>query len=107
MLLWLQHTGDEQKHSWYLEEVEVVEVTTNETYVFPCKNWLSLYVGDGKVKRQLKAHKKEIYQTGMCERYVLFYSINDVITCISLRIKFTPLSLELRNSHIKNILYIS
>ncbi len=33
-------------------------------WVFPCNQWFSMYMGEGVVKRQLKAHIKEVEQIG-------------------------------------------
>ena len=51
----LQHDGLEKKHSWFVEMITVTVVATGEMYLFPCKQWLSLYVGDMQLKKTLQA----------------------------------------------------
>ena len=54
----------EKKHSWLLDEIEIKDMASEIIWVFPCKQWLSLYIGDRVLKMQLKAYVKEIEQIG-------------------------------------------
>ena len=50
-----QHDGLEKKHSWLLDEIEVTNLGTEEKWGFPCQAWLSLFLADHRVKRELRA----------------------------------------------------
>eukprot|EP00111_Clytia_hemisphaerica_P004632 TCONS_00013294-protein len=50
----IEHDGVERNQSWFLEEVSVKKYETKQTWVLPCKKWLSLYEDDCQVKRILK-----------------------------------------------------
>lgn len=39
--------------SWFLESVEVVDETTNNTYQFPCNKWLSKDKDDKSLLREI------------------------------------------------------
>lgn len=60
----LKHDGLEKKDAWFIEEVEVTNMNSDETFLFKCHNWLSLYHGDGEVKRVIKAEQVEIEGRG-------------------------------------------
>ena len=39
--------------SWFLESVEIIDESTNETFLFPCKRWLAKDKDDGSLVREL------------------------------------------------------
>ncbi|XP_074659812.1 lipoxygenase homology domain-containing protein 1-like [Tubulanus polymorphus] len=53
----IEHDGLEKKHSWFLESVEVVNVTTGTSWMFLCQQWLSLHEADCQLSRELFAKK--------------------------------------------------
>ena len=55
----LQHDGQERKDSWYLEEVEITNMATEETVLFICNTWLSLCMADYTNKIDLQAEEKQ------------------------------------------------
>ncbi|CAD5116407.1 DgyrCDS5298 [Dimorphilus gyrociliatus] len=56
----VEHDGEEVKDSWWLEYIEVTNLRSFQTFIFLCKNWLSLHHGDKKVKRILSGEEKVI-----------------------------------------------
>ena len=72
-----QHDGLEKKDSWFLEDIEVLDVTGSQMYVFLCRQWLSLHVGDCAVRRELRAQALEKYQKGtLISRAFFFFFVN-------------------------------
>ncbi|XP_041351730.1 lipoxygenase homology domain-containing protein 1-like [Gigantopelta aegis] len=67
--LTVEHDGLQKRHSWYLEKVEVTNLKTDRTWVFVCKNWLSLHKGDYRKKRDLEAQEKERKLRGGIREY--------------------------------------
>ena len=64
-----QHDGLEKKHGWYLERIEITDMETELTWVFWCKNWLSLHIKDYQIRRDLYAKEKEMAQCGEWEEF--------------------------------------
>ncbi|KAL3873928.1 hypothetical protein ACJMK2_037005 [Sinanodonta woodiana] len=42
-VLTIQHDGEEKKHAWYLDKVEITDVKALKTWVFNCQNWISIF----------------------------------------------------------------
>ncbi len=84
-----QIDGLEKRHSWLLDEIEVKDMSSEDVWIFPCGEWLSLYAGDGIVKRRLRAHLKELEQVGEWNSHqtraafvrdvVVFVTLNDIM----------------------------
>ncbi|XP_038052831.1 uncharacterized protein LOC119725498 [Patiria miniata] len=53
--LTVEHDGLEKPDSWYLEEVEVTNLSSKQTWLFHCGQWLSLFETDCQLRRVLKA----------------------------------------------------
>ena len=49
----IKHDGLEERQSWFLDEVELVNVTSNKAWRFPCRQWISLYKTDCQLARNL------------------------------------------------------
>ncbi|XP_065836583.1 lipoxygenase homology domain-containing protein 1-like [Oscarella lobularis] len=49
----IEHDGLEERQSWFLDEVELVNVTSNKAWRFPCRQWISLYKTDCQLARNL------------------------------------------------------
>ncbi|XP_071795423.1 lipoxygenase homology domain-containing protein 1-like [Asterias amurensis] len=65
--LTVEHDGLEKTDSWFLEDIEVVNLATKTTYLFHCGQWLSLFENDCQLRRVLKAldpkkHGKTVYE---------------------------------------------
>ncbi|ESO86828.1 hypothetical protein LOTGIDRAFT_166832 [Lottia gigantea] len=58
-ILTIEHDGLEKRHSLYIEKIEVTDMQTDLTWMFMCKNWLSLHFGDYCLRRDLEAQQKE------------------------------------------------
>ncbi|XP_076463551.1 lipoxygenase homology domain-containing protein 1-like [Babylonia areolata] len=56
----LEHDGLEKRHGWYVDRVEVQCMQTQKTWVFVCKNWLSMHHGDFRIKRDLEATERQL-----------------------------------------------
>lgn len=39
--------------SWHLSHIEVINIKTNQHWLFPCCKWLSTSQGDGQIERDL------------------------------------------------------
>ena len=73
MMYLLQHDGFEKKHSWFVEEVQVLNMSTHECWVFPYHQWLSLYFGPKlSVKINIRAQRTEIEEKGDDNANILF-----------------------------------
>ncbi|XP_013400766.1 lipoxygenase homology domain-containing protein 1 [Lingula anatina] len=57
--LQIEHDGLSRSHSWFLEWIKVINMTTKQAWKFECKRWLSLYEEDYAVKRVLRAEELE------------------------------------------------
>ena len=55
----LQHEGQEERHSWFLEKIVVTDMQTMESWLFVCNNWLSRFHGDHRLYRDLRAARTE------------------------------------------------
>ncbi|XP_030851151.1 lipoxygenase homology domain-containing protein 1 isoform X3 [Strongylocentrotus purpuratus] len=53
--LTIEHDGLEKKQGWLLESIEVTQLTSKKTWIFPCSQWLSLFESDCQLSRELKA----------------------------------------------------
>ncbi|XP_063957148.1 lipoxygenase homology domain-containing protein 1-like [Lytechinus pictus] len=53
--LTIEHDGLEKKQGWFLESIEVTQLTSKKTWIFPCSQWLSLFESDCQLSRELKA----------------------------------------------------
>ncbi|KAK3589063.1 hypothetical protein CHS0354_008713 [Potamilus streckersoni] len=42
-MLTIEHDGEEKKHAWYLDKVEITDVKALKTWVFNCQNWISIF----------------------------------------------------------------
>ncbi|GFN87702.1 hypothetical protein PoB_001420800 [Plakobranchus ocellatus] len=51
----IEHDNSGFRPSWFLDRVEVVNMATNNTTVFPCGKWLSKDKGDGETSREIFA----------------------------------------------------
>ncbi|CAK8676643.1 unnamed protein product [Clavelina lepadiformis] len=49
----IRHDNALLNPAWYLDRVEVVDMETNEKYVFHCERWLAKGKDDGKIARSL------------------------------------------------------
>ncbi|XP_062503862.1 lipoxygenase homology domain-containing protein 1-like isoform X2 [Corticium candelabrum] len=49
----VEHDGLEDRHSWYLEEVQLTNTVNNKSWHFVCRQWLSLYNSDCQLSRDL------------------------------------------------------
>ncbi|XP_050407500.2 lipoxygenase homology domain-containing protein 1 isoform X2 [Patella vulgata] len=58
-ILTIEHDGFEKRHGLYLDKIEVTDMMNELTWVFVCKNWLSLHHGDFCIRRDLEAVQKE------------------------------------------------
>ncbi|XP_055880340.1 lipoxygenase homology domain-containing protein 1-like isoform X1 [Biomphalaria glabrata] len=53
--LTIEHDGEEERHSWYCEKIEVTCMKTHNKWIFICQNWLSRHKGDFLTSRDLVA----------------------------------------------------
>ncbi|XP_022094211.1 lipoxygenase homology domain-containing protein 1-like isoform X2 [Acanthaster planci] len=53
--LTVEHDGLEKADSWFLEEIEVTNLASKQTWLFHCGQWLSLFETDCQLRRVLKA----------------------------------------------------
>lgn len=51
----IEHDNSGLGPDWYLERVEISNMGTNLTTVFPCGNWLSSSRGDKETAREINA----------------------------------------------------
>ncbi|XP_052229243.1 lipoxygenase homology domain-containing protein 1-like isoform X2 [Dreissena polymorpha] len=51
--LHVEHDNSGWRPKWYLEKIEVVNLSTNTTTLFPCEKWLDKDSGDGQIERDL------------------------------------------------------
>ena len=51
----LQHDGLTEKDAWYVEEVEIINMSTNRRWLFSCGQWFSLHHTDCQIARTLYA----------------------------------------------------
>ncbi|KAH9502609.1 Lipoxygenase y domain-containing protein 1 [Bulinus truncatus] len=58
-LLTIEHDGEEERHSWYCEKIEVMCMKTHRKWAFICQNWLSRFHGDFLTSRDLRAQGLE------------------------------------------------
>ncbi|CAD5121003.1 DgyrCDS9547 [Dimorphilus gyrociliatus] len=49
----IEHDGITKEESWFLEQIEITNTANGKTWICICKNWLSLFEGDGKLSREL------------------------------------------------------
>eukprot|EP00798_Chlamydomonas_sp_ICE-L_P013676 gene13676-19564_t len=49
------HDNTGQGSSWHLEQVDITDTTSGQTWFFECNDWLSQNEGDGRIERQLPA----------------------------------------------------
>ncbi|CAM2710921.1 unnamed protein product [Rotaria socialis] len=50
----IEHDGETEADSWFLEDVTIEMPTKGRAFYFPCHEWLSKERGDGRTKRTLK-----------------------------------------------------
>ncbi|GIL93966.1 hypothetical protein Vretimale_245 [Volvox reticuliferus] len=60
--------------SWHLDHVEVTNLKTNVTYLFPCRMWFDTRVGDGALERTLQAADSLMRMAG----YVFYVYTSDI-----------------------------
>ena len=80
-----QHDGLEKTDSWFLEDIEVVNLATKTTYLFHCGQWLSLFENDCQLRRVLKAldpkkHGKTGKQEGDLKALDMFGYCQSILT---------------------------
>ncbi|XP_032832766.2 uncharacterized protein LOC116955660 isoform X2 [Petromyzon marinus] len=52
--IWLDTSPDDDRdRSWFLNEVVLLDIQTNEQFYFVCNNWLAVDQGDGRVSRDI------------------------------------------------------
>ncbi|XP_012940880.1 lipoxygenase homology domain-containing protein 1 [Aplysia californica] len=51
----VEHDNSGFRPSWFLERVEILNLATNSTIVFPCSKWLAKDKGDGELSREIFA----------------------------------------------------
>ncbi|CAF5220043.1 unnamed protein product, partial [Rotaria magnacalcarata] len=56
----IEHDGETEADSWFLEDVTVEMPTKGRAFYFPCHAWLSKERGDGRTKRTLKVQDSNI-----------------------------------------------
>ena len=56
-----QHDGLEKKDGWFLEEVQITNMDSKKSWLFPCSKWLSLFESDCQLSRELKALDAKMY----------------------------------------------
>ena len=56
----LEHDGLEKRDGWFVEYVEITNVTRAYTWYFKCHDWLSAYRSDGKISRDLLPERVEV-----------------------------------------------
>ncbi|KAL5009405.1 hypothetical protein ScPMuIL_014986 [Solemya velum] len=56
----VEHDGVEEKHSWFLDKIEVTDMKTLLTWEFLCGQWFSLHIRDYRIQRDLLAKFKEL-----------------------------------------------
>ena len=49
----IRHDNSMLSPAWFLDKVEVIDQTDNETYTFHCERWLGKNKDDGKIDRNL------------------------------------------------------
>ncbi|KAH9519113.1 Lipoxygenase y domain-containing protein 1 [Bulinus truncatus] len=49
----IEHDNSSLFSSWFLDRVEIINMASNVTTVFPCGKWLSKRKGDGQIAREL------------------------------------------------------
>lgn len=49
----IEHDNSGFRPAWFLERIEIVNMATNNTSVFPCSNWLDKNKGDKSTCRDL------------------------------------------------------
>ena len=49
----IEHDNSGFGAGWFLEKVEVVNMASNRTWLFPCNQWLDKKRGDGLMCREL------------------------------------------------------
>ncbi|KAJ8050374.1 Lipoxygenase-likey domain-containing protein 1 [Holothuria leucospilota] len=57
----VEHDGLEKRHSWFLESIAVTNLSTKQTWTFPCNQWLSLFESDCQLSRTLDAVDNKKY----------------------------------------------
>ena len=50
----IQHDGETEADSWFLEDVTIEIPTKGKVFYFQCREWLSKHHGDGLTKRTLQ-----------------------------------------------------
>ena len=73
--------------NWYLENVEIVDKSTDEKFIFPCNRWLAKDKDDGSLVRELTCanpKKSADSRTPTCKSRVVLMSLCHVKGCINL-----------------------
>ncbi|KAL3842214.1 hypothetical protein ACJMK2_020253, partial [Sinanodonta woodiana] len=62
----IRHDNSMISPAWYLDYVEVIDTTSNQSYMFHCERWLAKNKDDGKIERTLyvKGYDGEMSSTG-------------------------------------------
>jgi lipoxygenase homology domain-containing protein 1 len=51
--LHIEHDNALMSPDWFLDKVDVINMKTNQTVVFPCDRWLGKKHDDGEIQRDL------------------------------------------------------
>ena len=78
----IRHDNSQMGADWYLDQVEVVDVDTEEVYMFLCERWLSKKKEDKRIERTFFVKVwNPLPDPGLCLCVVMVVYISVFIVC--------------------------
>uniref|UniRef100_A0A0L8HQF0 Death domain-containing protein n=2 Tax=Octopus bimaculoides TaxID=37653 RepID=A0A0L8HQF0_OCTBM len=103
------HDSEGKSPNWFLTNIEIKDVTTNNWYYFECNNWLAFDKGDGLIIRKLKPTTGQLFDLFEATKTRIYRSLFDDHLYFSIvkRPRASKFTRVQRLSSVTAILYLS